>query len=98
MAVLFESIKGFFFMMTVIYAWLLLKGELIFSTAVVETLSKVLMPGYLVFCWVIVGYMISLVLVKKTDPLAQQNKSYIRSFLIGSFLGIGLALISIYTM
>lgn len=98
MAVLFESIKWFFFMMTVVYAAILLKGELIFPADIVDRIIQVLMPGYLVFCGVLLWYMISLILVKKSDTPLEQNKWYIRSFLIGSFLGICLALVSIYTM
>jgi hypothetical protein len=50
-----------------------------------------LMPGYLVFCGTMFGYIIARIQLGYDDEHPHKNRIYVRSFVIGVVLGVLLA-------
>lgn len=95
MAILFQVLRGGFYFLTLIMGVFLLRGELIFGQNTAKILMMILMPGYLLLCWVMLGYLISLIWAgKDTEDIALSIKEKIlkSSFIIGIVVGIFLAL------
>lgn len=62
-------------------------------------MKLILMPGYLVFCGIMIGYLIALIWAgKDTEALATQVKEQIlkKSFIIGVVIGLILAMSYIF--
>lgn len=53
------------------------------------------MPGYLIFCGIMLGYIIGRIQIGYDDEKQDTTKIYTKSFLIGISIGIVLALIYI---
>ncbi len=92
MAVLFESVKLIFFLFTIAFGMLLLKGKTLLPTGTLEYLHTLLMPGYLVLCGILVGYFIYLVRSKGVNNDEQEQRISVQCFIIGIMLGIVFAL------
>lgn len=81
--------------MTLIMGVFLLRGEIIFGENTSKILMLILMPGYLLLCGVMVGYLVSIIWAgKDTEDTALSVKEQIlkASFIIGIVVGILLAL------
>lgn len=81
--------------MTLVMGIFLLRGEIIFGQSLFRVLKEVLMPGYLLFCGIMVGYLISVIWQGKSAQGKEpsfQEASLRTSFLIGIGVGLLLAL------
>ena len=54
-------------------------------------IKQMLMPGYLVFCGTMFGYIIARIQLGYEDDNPHKNRIYVTSFVIGIVLGILLA-------
>ncbi|HMT00933.1 MAG TPA: hypothetical protein PKD96_00355 [Candidatus Absconditabacterales bacterium] len=102
MAIFFEILKGLFFLSSVVIAVFYLNGGQILTvfgvqSEVYEMLKVLMMPGYLILCGLMLGYIIAhLRIVQQDDDEQPRQGIYVKSFIIGIFLGIVLALISLF--
>lgn len=73
-----------------------MRGEVLFGWNF-ELIKSIIIPGYLIFCWMMLGYLIATFRVGREKYQEEINKERIatRSFLIGSVCGIIFALIYI---
>ena len=74
-----------------------MRGEVLFDEKVFEIIKSILVPGYLVFCGLMMWYLIATFRVGREKYKEEINKERIatRSFLIGSVLWIVFALLYI---
>lgn len=86
MTVLFESVKLIFFLMTIAIAFLLFKGESIFPAQSVDHMRTLIMPGYLVLCGLLVGYITFLLRTSRVSDEEQLHRVSVQSFIIGIML------------
>ncbi|MBP7848394.1 hypothetical protein KA013_04255 [Patescibacteria group bacterium] len=98
MAVLFESVKLIFFLLTIAIAFLLFKGEAIFPAQSIEHMRTLLMPGYLVLCGLLIGYITYLLRTSKIEDEEQLHRISVQSFIIGIMLGIMFALVHTFVL
>lgn len=91
MHIFFEIMKWFFFFFTIIIGLLFLRGEIILGTEYFMLAKQIIMPGYLVFCGIIMWYIIAYIQSnQETGPV------YVRSFIIGITLWVILAIIYMF--
>lgn len=71
-----------------------MRGEVLFDEKVFEIIKSILIPGYLVFCGLMMWYLIATFRVGREKYKEEINKERIatRSFLIGSVFWIAFAL------
>lgn len=93
MIALFEGIKIIFFLLTVLITLLHLKGSDIMTTSQVMYVIGIVLPAYIVFCGILMGYIVAQGIAPTTGP--NIALVYRRWFIIGLLLGIGLALVYI---
>jgi hypothetical protein len=74
-----------------------MRGEVLFDESVFKLIKTILIPGYLVFCGLMMWYLIATFRVWNEKYKEEINKERIatRSFLIGSILWIVFALLYI---
>jgi hypothetical protein len=68
----------------------------IFGAEYQVLIKQMLMPGYLVFCGLMFGYIIARIQLGYEDDHPHKNKIYVRSFIFGVVLGILLAIIYMF--
>jgi hypothetical protein len=68
-----------------------LRGGVIFGPEYQLLIKQMLMPGYLVFCGTMFGYIIARIQLGYDDEHPHKNRIYVRSFVIGIVLGMLLA-------
>jgi formate hydrogenlyase subunit 4 len=99
MVIFYEVIKWFFFMMTIVLALFLAKWTSIFPADVATQLQQILLPGYLLFCGIILGYVIAIFQVEPARHTpSQQHRIYKQGFLIGCLVGVAFALVYIFSI
>lgn len=59
MRIVYEVIKMFFLGITILIGLLYWKGSVLFDATSLATLKQLLLPGYIVLCGVMIGYMLS---------------------------------------
>lgn len=98
MYVFFEVIKWLFLFFTVMVWILFLRGNIILWESSFRIAKQVIMPGYLIFCWLIIGYLIAHVWIgnDRDEANTQKNKIYVKSFIIWIILWIVLAITYIF--
>ena len=99
MAILFQILRRVFYFITLIMGVFLIRWELFFWEYLFTTIGMILMPGYLLFCGCMVGYLISLIWAGKSiDAQMSEVKENIlkKSFLIGIIVGLALAMLFIF--
>lgn len=99
MAILFQILRRVFYFTTLIMGVFLIRWELFFGEYLFTTIGMILMPGYLLFCGCMVGYLISLIWAgKNIDAQMSEVKENIlkKSFLIGIIVGLALAMLFIF--
>ena len=99
MAILFQILRRVFYFTTLIMGVFLIRWELFFWEYLFTTIGMILMPGYLLFCGCMVGYLISLIWDGKSiDAQMSEVKENIlkKSFLIGIIVGLALAMLFIF--
>lgn len=98
MWIFFKLLRGFFFFLTIIVGIIYLRGEILFSAQNFILIKNILIPGYLVFCGLIVGYLIATLWAgrEQYQDFDDKEKIAIKSFIIGIILGIILAILYIF--
>lgn len=98
MGMLLEMLKWIFFFLTVLIGLFFLRGQVIVGPAYYDIVRQIVMPGYLLFCGCMIGYIISRIRMGYDDEIeyAKKNMIYTRSFIIGISIGIVLAVIYIF--
>lgn len=75
----FEVMKGFFFFATILVGIIFLRGELIRGIETYAMVKSMIIPGYLVFCGIIIGYIIAHMTNSRPED---ENKTYVVAFII----------------
>ncbi|MFA7717407.1 MAG: hypothetical protein WC875_01725 [Candidatus Absconditabacterales bacterium] len=96
MAIFFEVIKGIFFFLTIMVGLFFLRGSILISPEYYTIVKQLLIPGYLVFCGMMFGYIMSRLRLGYDEDHPQKMKIYVRSFITGVIIGIVLAVIYIF--
>ncbi len=98
MRTLFKVLRWFFYFFTIVTGIVYLRGEVLFEWNF-DLIKKIVVPGYLVFCGLMMGYLIATFWVWREKYKEEINKERIatRSFLIGIVLWIMFALVYILT-
>ncbi len=91
MKILFELIKGMFLFMTIAIGIFFVRGRTLFSQEAYILIKQFLVPGYLIFCGLMIGYLITLIYDKTADPY-YLHKIYAKYFMVGLIIGILLAI------
>ena len=93
MRTFFKVLRWFFFFLTIVRGIVYMRGEVLFEKNF-ELIKLIVVPGYLVFCGLMMWYLIATFRVWREKYKEEINKERIatRSFLIGSILGITFAL------
>ena len=96
MRTLFKVLRWFFYFLTIVTWVVYVRGEVLFEGNF-ELIKSILIPWYLVFCGLMMWYLIATFWVWREKYKEEINKERIatRSFLIGSILWIAFALIYI---
>lgn len=99
MRTLFKVLRWFFYFLTIVTWIVYMRGEVLFDGDVFKLIKIMLIPGYLVFCGLMMWYLIATFWVGNEKYKEEINKERIatRSFLIGSILWIVFALLYIFT-
>ena len=99
MRTLFKVLRWFFYFLTIVTGVVYMRGEVLFGWNF-ELIKSILIPGYLVFCGLMVWYLIATFRVGNEKYKEEINKERIatRSFLIGSILWIVFALLYILVL
>jgi len=93
MRTLFKVLRWFFYFLTFVTGVVYLRGEFLFGENF-ELIKSILVPWYLVFCGLMMGYLIATFWVGREKYKEEIDKERIatRSFLIGSICWIIFAL------
>lgn len=96
MRTLFKVLRWFFYFLTIVAGIVYMRGEVLFGWNF-ELIKSILIPGYLVFCGLMLWYLIATFWVWNEKYKEEIDKEHIatRSFLIGSVCGIVFALVYI---
>ena len=96
MRTLFKVLRWFFYFLTIVTGIVYLRGEVLFGDNF-GLIKAILVPGYLVFCGLMMWYLIATFRVWREKYKEDINRERIatRSFLIGSVLWIVFALLYI---
>ncbi|MCK9467082.1 MAG: hypothetical protein M0P94_02030 [Candidatus Absconditabacterales bacterium] len=92
MKTFFEILKGFFFFLTIIVGIFFLRGQILLSPNLYEIIKIFIMPAYLMFCGVMIGYLVAHIRSKNENS----TKIYTKSFIIGVIIGILLSITYIF--
>ena len=99
MRTLFKVLRWFFYFLTIVTWIVYMRGEVLFGSNF-DLIKSILVPGYLVFCGLMMWYLIATFWVGNEKYKEEINKERIatRSFLIGSVLWIIFALLYIFVI
>jgi len=97
MRTLFKVLRWFFYFLTIVTGIVFMRGEVLFDESVFKLIKTILIPWYLVFCGLMMWYLIATFWVGNEKYKEEIDKERIatRSFLIGSILWIVFALLYI---
>jgi hypothetical protein len=95
MWILLEVLKGVFFFLSIVVGLFFLRWDTLIAKEYYVIVKQILMPWYLLFCWVMIGYIISRVWVWYDDERDDKTKIFTKSFIIGISIGVVLALLYI---
>jgi len=75
-----------------------IRGDMLFSAQNFQLIKAILLPGYLVFCGLIIGYLIATMWAGRSEYQDYQDKEKIaiRSFIIGIVLGLIFAVVHLF--
>lgn len=92
MSVVYEIIKGVFFALTLVVGLFYLRWAFFLEGEVYNQAQQLLMPWYMLFCGLMMGYLIAHVWIANREKDMPTTGVYIKSFMIGIILGLGLSL------
>lgn len=98
MRTLFKVLRGFFYFLSIITGVIYLRGDVLFSSDVFELIKSFLIPWYLIFCWLMLWYLIATCWVWRDKYQEDINKEKIgtKSFIIGCACGLLFALLYLF--
>lgn len=99
MAILFHVLRASFFFLTLVMGIFLVRGDILFGEQLFLSLKLIFMPGYLLFCGIMIGYLIALIWsARDTSATSDVIKEKIlkKSFIIGIVVGLILAMSYIF--
>lgn len=96
MSVFFEFVKWIFFFLTIVVWLFFLRGSIIMWPENYAIAKEILMPGYLIFCGMMFGYIMARLRLGYEEEHPQKTKIYVRSFIVGISMGILLAVFYIF--
>ncbi len=88
MKTFFEILKWFFFFLTIVVGIFFLRWQVLLSPNLYEIIKFFIMPAYLIFCGVMIGYLIAHIWAQNESS----TKIYTKSFIIGIIIGIVLSI------
>lgn len=88
MKTFFEILKWFFFFLTIIVAIFFLRGEILLSSHVYEIIRAFIMPWYLIFCGIMIWYLIAHIRSKEDNSPNIYTKSFIAGIVIWIVLSL----------
>jgi hypothetical protein len=91
-------LRGFFLFLTIVVGVVYLRGEVLFSPDTFTLIKTILIPGYLIFCGLIVGYLIATLRAGRSEYQDFDNEEHIaiKSFIIGIVIGVVLAVLYLF--
>lgn len=95
MSHIYELIKLLYFISTIFVAVFFLRGEVLFGSFYRMAIEYI-MPGYLILCGIMIGYIIAQLWTSLYDTEDTKESLYLKSFIIGCVVGLGLALAYIF--
>jgi hypothetical protein len=95
MAFFMEICKWIFFFITMVVWLFFLRWKDIINQQSYIIIKEVLMPGYLIFCWIMLGYILARINIWYNENHDDETKIYTKYFLIGIWIWIVLAIIYI---
>lgn len=97
MAIFYEVIKAVFFAFTVAIGVFHLRWDVLWiSDPLTEQLQTYIMPWYMLFCGIMLWYLIAHIRAGTKETEEWTTSVYIKSFLIGIILWIILAVVYMY--
>ena len=90
-----EICKGIFFFLTVVVGLVFLRGTNIMWENTATIIKDILMPGYMIFSWIMMGYILAHIQIWYEEDKNQMTKIYTKFFLVGISVGIFLGVIYI---
>lgn len=91
----FEIIKGVFFFLTIMVGLFFLRGSVLMGPEAYAITKQLLIPGYLVFCGLMIGYIFARLRLGYDEDHPHMLKIYTRSAIGGVVVGVFLAIIYI---
>lgn len=88
MTFLMEVCKWIFFFLTMIVGLIFLRGENIMSTQALSITKNILMPWYMIFAGIMLGYVLANIQIGYEEDKSEAVKIYTKFFLIGISIGI----------
>ncbi len=88
MRTFFEILKWFLFFLTIIVALFFLRGDILLSNHVYDIIKAFIMPWYLVFCGIMIWYLIAHIRSKENNSPSVYTKSFIMWIIIGIVLSL----------
>lgn len=96
MKVFYEAIKWVFFFLSIVVGLFFLRGDIFFWDQTFNLVKQIIMPGYLLFCGIMVGYVIANIKEPKANTLwFNENSALVKTFLIGIGIWVFLAILYI---
>jgi hypothetical protein len=82
MTIFFEIMKFIFFVVTILLGLFFSRGRLVFADEQYLFIQKMMMPGYMVLCGMMIGYLIGSVRLSRYDnPKEKANHIYAMSLI-----------------
>lgn len=84
MYIFFEAIKWIFLLLTILIWVLFLRWNILLWEETFVLAKQIAMPWYMVFCWLIIWYLIAHIRIwnELEENSWEKNKIYIKSFII----------------
>lgn len=90
-----EICKGIFFFLSIIIWLFFLRWDVIIGQQYYIIIKEILMPWYLIFCGIMLGYILARIQVWYDDEQGDYTKVLTKSFLIWTSIWVVLAIIYI---
>jgi len=95
MAIFFEVLKWIFFFMTILVWLFFLRWDVVIWENYYYIVKQIMMPWYLLFCWLMLWYIIAHIRNGSDIDNPDKKSIYIKSFLIGIIVGLILSVLYI---
>ena len=96
MVIFYDVLKFIFLFLTIFVGIFYLRGEYLFQGQFYSSVFQILMPGYLLFAGLMVGYLVANIWEHNKTTEVDTKSIYIKSFIIGIVLGLILAFLYMF--